>query len=524
MALVASLAISVPATAAPGRARTSYHVIEASDVTSSPAEFDRIAYERHWFGDSSPPPPKAVVILIPGFFGGADDFAYVGKRLVERNHDLQVWSLDRRNNFLENRCGMEYAQQTGGYAIAALYYLNDVPITGCPRGSDDPDPAAWNGMDSEFFLTQEEAASVGMADWGLETQLNDLRRLIARAHKLYPNAKVVLGGHSLGGMSTQLFAAWRFGSRPSSAGWNLLDGLVLIDGGLAGTGWNGPDGCGEGAELTCLEQWDRDRAFIADGKMYWDLLDEGATYLIGWLAELGGMAASFAPDKESFLWSSLPPPLTWPNPNTCPTNEAVFAGLTDESIGFAPTFMLQQGEVAEEPMGQCAAPNADRALVGWREHDEIDPPEPSSTDLWARALWSDTETNATEWFFSVRLNADIDLAQNLDSTEAFVDPDTSQPTTGAEVGGQRVFDAKRVALPVFAIASGECRERFKWYRDASARLTSFKLLDRSAPYCAHPANEAWYHVDPLFAQDTGGFTNDFVAGLERWLERKVLPK
>jgi pimeloyl-ACP methyl ester carboxylesterase len=523
-ALLIPLLIPVHGTAASSRARLSYHVINGTDVAATPAELDRIAYQRHWFGGKTPRPPKAVVILIPGFFGGAEDFAYVGKRLVERNHDLQVWAFDRRSNFLENRCGMEYAQRTGGYAIAAIYYLNDVPITGCARGSDDPDPAAWNGLETEFFPSQEEAASIGMADWGLETQLSDLRLLVLRAHKLYPDAKVVLGGHSLGGMSTQLFAAWRFGPRPSSAGWKLLDGLVLIDGGLVGTGWNGPDGCGDGAELTCIEQWDRDRGFMTNGKMYWDLLDQGATYLIGWLAELGGMAASLDPDKESFLWSSLTPPLTWPDPDTCPTNEAVFAGLTDDSLGFSPTFMLQQGEVSDEPMGQCAAPNASRSLVGWRQHDEVDPPEPSSTDLWARALWSGTETNATEWFFPVAYNADIDLAQNLDSTETFTDPATGEPTTAAELMDQRVLDTAHVALPVFAIATGECRERFEWYRDSSPKLTSFQLLERSAPYCPNPASEAWYHVDPLYAQDTDGFSNDFIVGLERWLDRKVLSK
>jgi hypothetical protein len=325
-------------------------------------------------------------------------------------------------------------------------------------------------------------------------------------------------------MSTQLYAAWRFGMRPSSAGWRSLDGLVLIDGGLAGTGWNGSDGCGEGADLTCIEQWDRDRGFIADGTVYWDFLDQGASYLIGWLAELGGMAASFSPDKESFLWSSLTPPLQWPDPNTCPTNEAIFAGLTDESLGFSPTFMLQQGEVSTESLGQCAAPNQSRTLVGWRHHDEVEPPEPSSTAIWARSLWEGTETNATEWFFSIALNAEIDLAQNLDSTEQFMDPKTGETTTAAEAAGQRVLDTRRVSLPVFAIASGECAERFKWYESVSPRLTSLKLLDRSADYCPHPAREPWFHVDPLYAQDEEGFTNDFIAGLERWLDRRVLPR
>ena len=46
--------------------------------------------------------------------------------------------------------------------------------------------------------------------------------------------KVFLGGHSLGGMLAQCYAAWEF---PEGPGHREIDGLVLIDGAVGGPDW-----------------------------------------------------------------------------------------------------------------------------------------------------------------------------------------------------------------------------------------------------------------------------------------------
>ena len=518
--LISSLTpASVAAAPAAEEWRHDFNVTRGFDVKSTPDAFDKVFYERHWYGGARPGTPKTVLILIPGFIGGAQNFVYTGQRLVERNHSLQVWAIDRRNNQFENRCAMEGAAESrtiGQVETAAAYYLGVLPFFGsCPRNDADPDPSSWDGIGAEFSLSQEEAVGLGMRDWGLKTALGDVRKLVKRAHKKYPNAKVVLGGHSLGGMTTQMYAGWRFGKTKRPAGWKSIDGMVLIDGAVNGPGWS---------EL--IDQYVRDEELLENGTVFWNDLNVGADPLLGYLAELGGMAASFAPTDESFLWSSLEgTPLAWPDPETCPTNKGVFAGLTDEEYGFNATFQMHQGDIdprtdfdGDEVSDMCGGEHAARFLAHWTDFDESSPVELTDTEDWANATWSSEETNFAEWYFSIAYNSELDLAGNLNSKESFTDPRDGSSTTAVAQKGQRVFDTANVALPVYAIATAECRERFEWYRNKAKSLKSLKLIDRSAEHCPSPAPEPYAHLDPIMAKDTGGFTNDFFTSVTKWLK------
>lgn len=501
-----------------------YEILKAHDVESTPDEYglDVMPVARHWFGGKKPSIPKVVMVLVPGFFGGTENFAYAGERLVERFHRMQVWVVERRNNLLENRCGMERAQEKG-YGVTktiSLYYLSGAPsFQDCPEAADEADPSAWNGTASEHALSQEEAADVGMADWGLETELEDIRAVVQAAHDKYPDAKVVLGGHSLGGMTTQLYAGWRFGSKPSSAGWKTIDGMVLIDGAVAGPKWADD----------MVPQSFATRAMTDAGDLYWDDFAGGRTSLLGLLAELGALAAIQEPDTESFIWGSLQPPLTWPFDDTCPTNRAAFAGLTDDQYGFSATFELHQGDVSGPlpgPVGgtkKCAAPYNDRELVGWLDFDDealAGQQEITSTDVWAHSMFDSKKTNGVEWYFSTVLNADIDLVSNLDALAEYTHEDAT--TTAADAYGLRVFDTAAVKVPVYGFIASFCRPNYDWYKDQATSVEDFRYVDRSAEHCPEPSDDPYGHVDPLFAADEGGHTNDFFATLVKWVKEKVL--
>src|SRR6185437_16237006 len=70
-------------------------------------------------------------------------------------------------------------------------------------------------------------ASVAYAKrWGMNTEIQDLRRVVLRAQRL--GGRVVVGGHSLGGSITTAYATWNFRGKPGARG---LSGLVYIDGG-----------------------------------------------------------------------------------------------------------------------------------------------------------------------------------------------------------------------------------------------------------------------------------------------------
>lgn len=496
------------------------HLVKGTDVQATPDALDRVAFERHWFGGAKPSVPDAVVILVPGFFGAASNFRYVGERLVTRAPNLQVWAMERRNNLLENRCGMEKGeeeQSVGGLTLVGLYYLSGLDVfSDCPS-PDDPEPTVWNGIDNEHFLSQQEAGSLGMAEWGLETELKDIRKLVRLAHRRYPDAKVVLGGHSLGGMTTQAYAGWRFGKKASSAGWRELDGIVMIDGSNNGLRWE---------ERFLPQHFEREQE-LTEGINYWQ--EAAAGYLLGYLAEIGGMASSFAPEEESFLWASLEgTPLQWPDPETCPTNKGIFAALTDDSFAFSGTFEMHQGSLAapvdldgDGSDDHCAGANADRLLAHWTDFDETEPAELVSTDRWSRLNWEGTDANFAEWFFSIALNSEMDLANNLDSRVVYTDPMLGE-TTAADAHKQRVFDTAKVAIPAYGFVAAFCLEPYEWYGTVATSLPDYTLVDRSGPGCDQPASEPWSHLDPLLAQDTGGFTNDFVTTLLKWLNGRVL--
>jgi hypothetical protein len=317
-------------------------------------------------------------------------------------------------------------------------------------------------------------------------------------------------------MTAQAYAGWRFGKGKRSAGWRDLDGLVLIDGSMDGTHW---------ADVLLPQHFEREDE-LAQGIYYWQRPEAG--YLLGYLAEIGGMAATFGAELESFLWSSLEgTPLQWPDPATCPTNKAVFAALTDDEYGFSGTFMSHQGELlAPVDLDQdgeddtCAGGSSDRLLAHWSDFDETG--EFSSTDRWARLTFEGTAPNFAEWYFPIALNSEMDLAHNLDSKAAYLDESTQAETTAADSFGHRIFDTARVKLPAFGFVTANCMDPYEWYGSVATSLTDYTLVDRSQEHCGEDAGEDWAHLDPLLAEDEGGHTNDFVRTLARWLEAEVL--
>ncbi len=164
---------------------------------------------------------KKVLILTPGTQGGAGDFTLMARELVKRVPGLQVWSVDRRTQILEDTALFKKTLATARKPLsvrrAALgkmfsYYL-DLLAPG------------------DHVALRDEAADGAWADdLGAATSVTDLHAVVrlARAQK----RKVVLGGHSLGGSLAAIYAGWDFGGQP---GHSFIDGLVLIDGGGKGS-------------------------------------------------------------------------------------------------------------------------------------------------------------------------------------------------------------------------------------------------------------------------------------------------
>lgn len=172
----------------------------ATPAGGGPAQYDRVAVQR--FGRAA---ADTVLILAPGKYSGAGALSLLARDLAARVPSLQVWTVDRREQGMEDNAVMA----AGDAAQALEYYLHGASVDG---RTFSPPPATDVGY---------------MGRWGLARAVEDLRAVVRRARA--SGRRVLLGGYSLGASVAEAYACWDFGGR---AGARDLAGLVLIDGGM----------------------------------------------------------------------------------------------------------------------------------------------------------------------------------------------------------------------------------------------------------------------------------------------------
>jgi pimeloyl-ACP methyl ester carboxylesterase len=158
-----------------------------------------------------PSSAKNVLVLEPGTSAAAAYFVPLAKWVVSKANGWQVWSVERRENLLEDQSELnlykEHKATTTQLFDYYLGYLKDPSITSHYQ------PVANSAVE---FAKQ----------WGMNVAVQDLHVVTGAAKKL--GGKVVLGGHSLGGTVVTAYATWDFDGH---AGADALAGLVYIDGG-----------------------------------------------------------------------------------------------------------------------------------------------------------------------------------------------------------------------------------------------------------------------------------------------------
>ena len=135
--------------------------------------------------------------------------------IVSETDDWQIWTIERRENLLEDHSFADQAKarQISGDAMFDYYlgYLTDASITTHYQPVPDADVPFARG-------------------WGMRVAVMDIKKVVKQATKL--DGKVVLGGHSLGGSITTAYATWDFNGKPGAKD---LSGLVFVDGGSGST-------------------------------------------------------------------------------------------------------------------------------------------------------------------------------------------------------------------------------------------------------------------------------------------------
>ncbi|HKG34958.1 MAG TPA: hypothetical protein VKA89_00820, partial [Solirubrobacterales bacterium] len=383
--------------------------------------------------------PKAdnVLVLNPGTSASAAYSQPLARTIVKRLPDWQVWSVERRENYLEDQSVLNLRKQgTASTSDVFNYYLNHIG-----------QPGAYQPVqDSQVPFARE---------WGMNTEINDLRIVAKAAARRGRN--VAMGGHSLGGTITTAYATWDFNGRP---GGRDLSGLVLIDGASSPTPVTADQASISLHDLQSSSPW----------------LDFGRipAPFAGLFGMVGSALTKADPNGRAVLadWPLLPSYLRPPG-GIVPTNEGGFGFGTDAAT--SPPSL----RAAQVHAGHLAASGDPRP---WVRDGAITP-----IQRWATMFsgWGLQNLDGTAWYHPLRLTIDAGAVGggvanpgqailNVHSTDAAKLPKRLRIYAfGAALGGQRVLSAARTLARIARIPK-----------------RNLKLVNRETTYAHNDPNSA----------------------------------
>ena len=420
-ALVACLALVLLILPAPAGAQVGCEYLELNGWAepNTPPEHNKLGVLRYWPEGKT---ATAAVIFIPGNGGGAASFDIIGRWLAE-SAGVEVWAVDRRSNHLEDHKGTDEALKTGNMMKGGTYYM----------GTE--------------FKAIKPADVPFMKYWGLATHLNDIGEVVkqiqARGIK-----NIFLGGHSLGAMMAQTYAAYELPE--GKAAYKDLRGLILLDGSV----W------GAHGEADIEKRIAEGEKQISDGVLFPPELPEA-----GITSELIIIAASHKPDGASMIASFVQKMTKVTSPLT---NLALFGVALDTD--FKVHALCRCGRLAPPD------PDKPEAPLGWISYDQCG----EVTDAGALCKALTAGRGATEWYQPLALLLDVGRA-----SKAMLD----LPQMGLK-------QHKDMDLPVIAFlanaAGYDFAEGLKEYTASIKGKTEIHAIDPPGTYA---------HLDPLVAAD-----------------------
>ena len=454
-ALAAVLAIAISLALAPGASATGgsgsangVSWIDGYDDPATPAEYDKVGILRE-----GSPWAKNVLVLVPGTSASSAYFRPLAQLIASRTRDWQVWSVERRENLLEDHSKLD-AVKSGDATLKEFfdYYLGWLT-----------DPSV-----QDHFTLLPDADVPFARNWGMRVAVEDLRRVIDLAGR--NGRRVVLGGHSLGGSITTAYATWDFNGR---AGAKDLSGLVFVDGGSGPPTLTAEDATQRLQDLSTSSPW------LTFGGI--------PSPFAGLFNIMGSTLAKFEPNEPSRLrdWPLLPANL---RPPVVTTSEAGYGYALDTET--SPPSLA----AAQVHAGRLAAAGDPRP---WDPAGELSPIQRVADMFHGTGL---TGLDGTAWYHPLRLTIDSGAigAGIANPAQAVLDVNATHGRDlgnmpiyafAAALGGQRVIDAARLLATQSGIS-----ER---------KLT---LIDASATYA---------HVDPISAYPQNDFVRNLVPFLEK---------
>jgi pimeloyl-ACP methyl ester carboxylesterase len=400
--LIAVAALAALALAPAASAEVAFHRIAGFASPATPAKYNRVGILK-----TGARRAKNVLVLSPGTSASASYFQPLAKDIVSRLPGWQVWAVERRENRLEDQSRFNQVKAGTITPLEAFnYYLGYL---------DDP------GITTHFQSIP--TADVAYAkEWGMRTEIEDLRRVVLLAKKR--GGKVVLGGHSLGGTITTAYATWNFGGRAGARG---LSGLVYIDG-------------GSGRQPLSAEQATESlNELNQPASSPWLTFGGFPAPLAGLFNTSGALGALLDPDSPSVgqAFRLLPAFLKPPVPVT---NLAQYGYALDSET--SPPSLI----AAQAHLGRIASSGDPH---GWDQAGELTPIQRYAKMF---AGWRLKGLDGTAWYHPQRLTLDAGAVANgnPNPAQAVLDVRTTKGhdlskrlqiyAFGAQLGGQRVLD------------------------------------------------------------------------------------
>ena len=284
LVVATSLVAAPPAMAGlpPAPPKVTFTRIAGFPSPGTPSKYNKVGILK----TSASKTAKNVLVLNPGTSASAAYFEPLAKTIVSQLPGWQVWAVERRENMLEDQSRLDQAKAKKITPKAAFdYYLGWL---------------ADNSITTHFQFIPNDTVTYAK-QWGMNTEIQDLRRVVLEAKKL--KGQVVVGGHSLGGSITTAYATWNFGGKAGADG---LGGLVFIDGG------SGP------TPVTEQKAKDDLAAFMQPNVSPWLTFGDFAAPLAGLFNSTGSLGVMLDPDSPSVgqQFSLLPANLKPPVPVT----------------------------------------------------------------------------------------------------------------------------------------------------------------------------------------------------------------
>jgi len=387
---------------------------------------------------------KNVLVLEPGSPAGATYFVPLAKWVVEKAPGWQVWSVERRQNLLEDHSVFDMAK-TGQASAKQMfdYYLGYLT-----------EPA----ISPHIEPVKDEAVPFARG-WGMRVAVEDLARVIAAAKR--QGGKVVLGGHSLGASITTAYATWDFRGKPGA---RSLAGLVYDDGSV-------------NAPITAQQATEALQALSIATP--WSSLNGIPAPTVGLFSAMLGTTAQVEPTAPSVVQEFFlrPEALRPPLPVTNVGMLGYATGTQSSKLSYAAQANMGSLDTSTNP-------------AGWSTAGALTPIDRYAAMLAGAGV---TGADGTEWYFPQRLLIDAQAVNRGKASPA-------QKVLGlrATLGNEL---PKRLRIYAFGAYHGKetLAEVTALARQSGIPQRNLTLVDRQASY-AHNDPAAAYPNNVFFSK------------------------